>query len=147
MKMIVDVAERSNHATALNRPAAGVARSSLRAFCAALLVLSIHLAAASQALAQTEIKAGEFQFKPSGFGNLTGGNASGEPGGGVGGVSENELELSPQYRLVSGTIFAARGVLNVNGSVAGPHVEPARSRFAHLLSVPRRRHLAHPPSD
>ena len=71
-------------------------------------------------MAQSEIKAGEFQFKPSGFGNLTGGNASGEPRGGVGGVSENELELSPQYRIVSGTIFAARGVLNVDGSVAGP---------------------------
>jgi hypothetical protein len=66
--------------------------------------------------AQTSVQPGKFGWKPSGFENLVIGGASQGRGGEAGGSSESEVELTPQYKTKSGTVFAARGVLNLQAA-------------------------------
>lgn len=70
-------------------------------------------------------------MKLSGFENLVGGGATFGPGGGAGGSTESEIDVTPQYKTVSGTVFAARGVLNLlaDSNVSG-------SSTAWSLTVP-----------
>jgi hypothetical protein len=82
-------------------------------------------------LAQTSVQPGQFGVKLSGFENLVGGGASSGPGGGAGGSSESEIELTPQYKTSSGTVFAARGVLNL---LANSNASGASSAWS--LTVP-----------
>src|SRR5258708_33628504 len=63
--------------------------------------------------AQTSVQPGTFGVKLSGFENLVGGGATFGRGEGVGGSTESEIEVTPQYKTASGTGFAARGVLNL----------------------------------
>jgi hypothetical protein len=65
---------------------------------------------------QTSVQPGKFGWKPSGFENLVIGGASQGRGGEAGGSSESEVELTPQYKTKSGTVFAARGVLNLQAA-------------------------------
>lgn len=65
---------------------------------------------------QTIVPPGNFGWKPSGFENLVIGGASQGRGGETGGSSESEVELTPQYKTKSGTVFAARGVLNLQAA-------------------------------
>ncbi len=65
---------------------------------------------------QTSVQPGKFGWKPSGFENLVIGGASQGRGGETGGSSESEVELTPQYKTKSGTVFAARGVLNLQAA-------------------------------
>jgi hypothetical protein len=59
-------------------------------------------------LAQTSVQPGSFGVKLSGFENLVGGGASTGTAG-TGGSSESEIDVTPQYKTSSGTVFAARG--------------------------------------
>ena len=63
--------------------------------------------------AQTSVQPGTFGVKLSGYENLVGGGASVGRGGGAGGSTESEIEVTAQYKTSSGTAFAARGVLNL----------------------------------
>src|SRR5271170_153779 len=81
------------------------------------LALLLILAVPTGAFAQTaDDRQGQLQFKLSGFENLVGGSASEGKGGAAGGSSESEIELTPQYKTTDGTVFAARGVLNLVAS-------------------------------
>lgn len=73
----------------------------------------IQIAVSMPAHSQTSVGPGKFGWKPSGFENLVVGGASQGRGGGFTGSSETEIELTPQYRTRSNTIFAARGVVNL----------------------------------
>jgi hypothetical protein len=75
--------------------------------------LFIQTAVSVPALAQTNVEAGKFGWKPSGFENLVAGGASHGQGGGFGASSETEVELTPQFKTRSNTIFAFRGVVNL----------------------------------
>src|SRR5271155_2300621 len=102
---------------------------SLRAWgCLGLL---IPMAFSSRAIAQTPVEPGQFQLKWSGFENLVGGGASQGEGGAFGGSSESEIELTPQYKTTSGTVFAGRGVFNVQ---AASDLNGSSSRYD--VSVP-----------
>ncbi|MBB6143031.1 hypothetical protein HNQ77_000975 [Silvibacterium bohemicum] len=68
------------------------------------------------AFGQTSEQPGKFAWKPSGFENLVIGGASQGRGGEASGSSESEVELTPQYKTKSGTVFAARGVLNLQAA-------------------------------
>jgi hypothetical protein len=88
------------------------------------------IAVPAQSFAQTSIEAGHFGVKWSGFTNLAAGDAS-QGQGGAGASTESEIEVTPQYKTSSGTVFAARGVLNFFGkSTTGG------SSSAYNLSVP-----------
>jgi hypothetical protein len=90
-----------------------IAVSSLRA----RVVLLFALAAPAGAFAQTsDDQVGQLQWKLSGFENLVGGSATEGKGGAAGGSSESEIELTPQYKTMDGTVFAARGVLNLQAA-------------------------------
>jgi hypothetical protein len=52
----------------------------------------------------------------SGFENLVGGGSSEGKGGAAAGSSESEIEFTPQYKSTDGTVFAARGVLNLQAA-------------------------------
>jgi hypothetical protein len=82
-------------------------------------------------LAQTSVQPGSFGVKLSGFENLVGGSASTGSGGGAGGSTETEIEVTPQYKTSSGTVFAARGVLNL---LADSNVSGSSSAWS--LTVP-----------
>ena len=75
--------------------------------------LIVFLAIPVQMFAQTSVQPGTFGVKVSGFENLVGGGASTGSGGGAGGSTESEIDVTPQYKTSSGTVFAARGVLNL----------------------------------
>ena len=77
------------------------------------LGLLVSLTGPIRMFAQTSVQPGTFGVKLSGFDNLVGGGASVGPGGGAGGSTESEVEVTPQYKTPSGTVFAARGVLNL----------------------------------
>jgi len=96
--------------------------------CLGLFVL---LSVPIRAFAQASVQPGTFGVKLSGFENLVGGGATFGPGGGAGGSTESEIEVTPQYKTVSGTVFAARGVLNLlaDSNVSG-------SSTAWSLTVP-----------
>ncbi len=81
--------------------------------CLGLLVL---LAVPSRTFAQTSADPGPFQLKLSGYENLVGGSASQGSGGAAAGSSESDIELTPQYKTKDGTVFAARGVLNLQAA-------------------------------
>ena len=75
--------------------------------------LFIQMTVSMPAHAQMSVEPGKFGWKPSGFGNLVVGGASQGRGGGFAGSSETEIELTPQYKTRSNTIFAIRGVANL----------------------------------
>jgi hypothetical protein len=62
--------------------------------------------------AQTTVEPGKFGVKYSGFENLVTGGASQGQGAAAGGSTESEIDITPQYKMSSGTVFAARGVFN-----------------------------------
>ena len=70
-----------------------------------------------------------FQFKLSGYQNLVTGGDVASPGSGGIGLSESELEVTPQYHTASGTIFAARSAFNLQAFTS-------RSNSAWQLGVP-----------
>jgi hypothetical protein len=79
-----------------------------------------------------------FDLKLSGYFNLTPGGvlhgAGGQTRSSVGVVPEGEIELTPQYHLEDGTIFAARVAINTNSDVgesfqSGDVVIPEVSAF------------------
>jgi hypothetical protein len=79
-----------------------------------------------------------FDLKLSGYFNLTSGGmlhgASGQTRSSVGVVPEGEIELTPQYHLEDGTIFAAGVAINTNSDVgesfqSGDFVIPEVSAF------------------
>jgi hypothetical protein len=70
-----------------------------------------------------------FQFKLSGFQNLVTGGDVASPGSGGVGLSESELEATPQYHTASGTIFALRSAFNLQAFTS-------RSNSAWQLAVP-----------
>jgi hypothetical protein len=80
------------------------------------LSLLVSLVIATPSFAQATPDAGPFQLKLSGFENLVGGSASEGKGGSAAGSSESELDLTPQYKTADGTIFAARGVLDLQAA-------------------------------
>ena len=96
--------------------------------CLGLFVL---LSVPIRAFAQASVQPGTFGVKLSGFENLVGGGATFGPGGGASGSTESEIDVTPQYKTVSGTVFAARGVLNLlaDSNVSG-------SSTAWSLTVP-----------
>lgn len=81
------------------------------------------------AWAQTSAAPGEFTLKVSGYANGNGAAPSSQPDAGAGVLGEAEVELTPQYRTSSGTVFAARGVTNLRGVASDPN-------SAYRLSVP-----------
>jgi hypothetical protein len=78
--------------------------------CLGLFVL---LSVPIRTFAQASVQPGTFGVKLSGFENLVGGGATFGLGGGASGSTESEIDVTPQYKTVSGTGFAARGVLNL----------------------------------
>jgi hypothetical protein len=78
--------------------------------CAGLLVT---VGVPTSILAQASADPQPFQWKPSGFENLVGASSTVGPGAGAGGSTESEVELTPQFRTESGTMFAIRGALNL----------------------------------
>ncbi len=80
---------------------------------ATYLGLLVSLTVPIRMFAQTSVQPGTFGVKLSGFENLVGGGATFGRGEGVGGSTESEIEVTPQYKTASGTVFAARGVLNL----------------------------------
>jgi hypothetical protein len=82
----------------------------------AVLFSCLGLAVPTQTLAQVGTESGPFQFKLSGFENLVGGGASTGQGGALAGSSESEIELTPQYKSTSGTVFAGRAVFNLQAA-------------------------------
>src|SRR6267378_770130 len=77
------------------------------------LGLVVSLTVPIRMFAQTSVQPGTFGVKLSGFENLVGGGATFGLGEGTGGSTESEIEVTPQYKTSSGTVFAARGVLNL----------------------------------
>ena len=96
--------------------------------CLGLFVL---LSVPIRAFAQASVQPGTFGVKLSGFENLVGGGATFGPGGGAGGSTESEIDFTPQYKTVSGTVFAARGVLNL---LADSNVSGSSSAWS--LTIP-----------
>jgi hypothetical protein len=96
--------------------------------CLGLLVLLI---VPIRMFAQTSVQPGTFGVKLSGYENLVGGGATVARGGGAGGSTESEIEVTPQYKTSSGTVFAARGVLNL---LADSNASGASSAWS--LTVP-----------
>ncbi|OQW70943.1 MAG: hypothetical protein BVN33_17095 [Proteobacteria bacterium ST_bin13] len=72
-------------------------------------------------LAQSTAAPGEFALKVSGYANATGSDVGSQADTGIGALGETELEITPQYRTTSGTVFAARGVANVRGAASDPN--------------------------
>jgi len=105
----------------------------LARFCAALtcLGLLVLLSIPNRMFAQTSVQPGTFGVKLSGFENLVGGGATFGLGEGTGGSTESEIEVTPQYKTASGTVFAARGVLNL---LAESNVSGSSSAWS--LTVP-----------
>jgi hypothetical protein len=95
------------------------------------LGLLVSLTCPIRMFAQTSVQPGTFGVKLSGYENLVGGGASVGPGGGAGGSTESEIEVTPQYKTSSGTVFAARGVLNL---LADSNASGASSAWS--LTVP-----------
>src|SRR5258708_10235458 len=79
------------------------------------LGLLVSLTCPIRMFAQTSVQPGTFGVKLSGYENLVGGGASVGRGGGAGGSTESEVEVTPQYKTSPGTVFAARGVVNLLG--------------------------------
>src|SRR5260221_13170493 len=79
----------------------------------AYLGLLVSLMVPIRMFAQTSVQPGTFGVKLSGYENLVGGGASVGPGGGAGGRTESEIEVTPQYKTSSGTVFWARGGVNL----------------------------------
>jgi hypothetical protein len=98
---------------------------------ATYLGLLVSLTVPIRMFAQTSVQPGTFGVKLSGYENLVGGGASVGPGGGAGGSTESEIEVTPQYKTSSGTVFAARGAFNLlaNSNASG-------ASYAWSLSVP-----------
>ncbi|HEX4202499.1 MAG TPA: hypothetical protein VHY59_13340, partial [Chthoniobacterales bacterium] len=94
------------------------------------LGLLVLLTLPARTFAQTSVQPGQFGVKLSGFENLVGGSASTGTAG-TGGSSESEIDVTPQYKTSSGTVFAARGVLNL---LADSNVSGSSSAWS--LSVP-----------
>jgi hypothetical protein len=81
--------------------------------------------------AQTQPVPTQFQLKLSGFENLTGASSTSGTGGGADGSTETEVELTPQYKTNSGTMFAFRGAINL---LADSNVTGTNSAWS--LAVP-----------
>lgn len=64
---------------------------------------------------------GQFTLKASGYANATGSEAISQDDTAGGVLSEAELELTPQYRSTSGTVFALRGAANVQAVASQPN--------------------------
>jgi hypothetical protein len=79
-----------------------------------LAAISAPVAALAQA-ADLQAKPGQFVVKLSGFENLDVADATGH---GAGGNSESEVEISPQYKTLSGVTFAGRAVFNLQAQTA-----------------------------
>jgi len=79
--------------------------------------------------AQASAEPGQFVLKASGFANGTLADVTSQPDAGGGVLGEGELELTPQYRTPGGTVFAVRGVANVQGVASD-------ASSSHRLSVP-----------
>jgi len=86
-------------------------------FCGSCWLLGLFLFA-SPAIGQTDTTAGVGALKISGYGNIVGTAATDQPDGGAGIASQAEIELTPQYRTASGTVFAARAVANIGGAAS-----------------------------
>lgn len=95
------------------------------------LGLFLQLVIPMQTFGQMSVEPGKFGWKPSGFENLDTGGASQGRGGGFGGSSESEVELTPQFKTKSGTVIAIRGVLNL---LAASNASGSSSQWH--LSVP-----------
>ena len=121
---------RSGIATLESRPRRSCCIAPFRALLICLGLL-FPLTIPTRTLAQTSVQPGAFGVKPSGFENLVGGGASTGRGGGAGGSTESEIEITPQYKTTSGTVFAARGVLNL---LADSNVSGSSSAWS--LTVP-----------
>jgi hypothetical protein len=108
-------------------------RSCIAQFQASLTCLGLFvlLSVPIRTFAQTSVQPGTFGVKLSGFENLVGGGATFGPGGGASGSTESEIDVTPQYKTVSGTVFAARGVLNL---LADSNVSGSSSAWS--LTVP-----------
>ncbi len=76
-------------------------------------------AAFSTVAAQAQEAVSPFQFKLSGYGNATTGLTTTQGQDDIETVFEGEVEASPQYRLSSGTVIAARVVANYRRGSAG----------------------------
>jgi hypothetical protein len=87
------------------------------------------LAFPSIASAQSASSVESFTLKASGYSNATGSSVGSQADAAAGVLGEAELELTPQYRAPSGTVFALRGVTNVQGVASRPN-------SAYRLSVP-----------
>jgi hypothetical protein len=111
----------------LRRPCRVVPFHALLTYLGLLISLTIPI----RMFAQTSVQPGNFGVKLSGFENLVGGGDSVGPGGGVGGSTESEIEITPQYKLSSGTVLAARGVFNL---LADSYANGASSAWS--LTVP-----------
>src|SRR5579859_715729 len=81
---------------------------------------------------ELETQPGQFQVKLSGFQNL---DLSGASAHSVGGNSETELEIGPQYRTSSGVLIAARAVLNLQADAYAGGSGSAWSLTAPELSL------------
>ena len=84
----------------------------------------VSLAMQNRSLAQASADPGQFALKLSGFENLVGGSASTGRGGGVEGSSESEIEITPQYKGLGGTVFAIRGAFKSELARVAPHQPP-----------------------
>jgi hypothetical protein len=82
--------------------------------------IGIALAFPTAAFAQAAAP-GQFALKLSGYANASGAEPASQADAGGGGLGETEVELTPQYRTASGTVFAARGVANVQGVASNPN--------------------------
>jgi hypothetical protein len=100
--------------------------SSRSRFCVAC---ALALTFPTIASAQTAPPADSFTLKASGYSNGTGSGVGSQADAAAGVLGEAELELTPQYRASSGTVFALRGVTNVQGVASRP-------KRAYRLSVP-----------
>jgi len=68
------------------------------------LGLLVSLTVPIRMVPQTSVQPGTFGVKLSGYENLVGGGASVGRGGGAGGSTESEVEVTPQYKTSSGTV-------------------------------------------
>src|SRR5258708_9441305 len=101
---------------------------------ATYLGLLVSLTVPIRMFAQTSVQPGTFGVKLSGFENLVGGGSTFWRGEGVGGSTESEIEVTPQYKTASGTGFAARGGLHLLA-----HSHASGSSSALRLAVPQMR--------
>ena len=107
------------------------ARRWLLGIAAPIAFLALPTFAFAQA-GELETQPGQFQLKLSGFQNLDLSDASAHS---VGGNSESELEIGPQYRTSSGVVIAARAVLNLQADAYAGGSGSAWSFTAPELSV------------